>query len=205
MSYLQCPNCGQKALSVATRCPRCQTPLEAPSSPRRPPIPPGLIVGMAVAVLIIVAGITRQLRVTVGTPSVPTVSPSPPLPVLAAESVVVVPAPAKSKSLRPAVADSVPTPASKAPAPTAVPTPSPAPPPPSRSETEERRYASTWVNVRAGPSGKAPIVRVLQPGESVQVDSLREGWYQVLANGGPGGYVDGKLVDTSRPSPSHTP
>ncbi len=158
---------------------------------------------MAVAVLIIVAGITRQLRVTVGSPSAPTVPAAPPLPVLAAESAAMAPAPAMSESSRPAAADSVATPASQKHAPAPVPAATPASPPSASSKTEERRYASTWVNVRAGPSGTAPIVRVLQPGESVQVDSLREGWYQVLADGGPGGYVDGNLVDTDRPS--HTP
>jgi len=198
MSYIQCPQCGQKALSVASQCPRCQTPLEAPSSPRRRPIPPWVIVGAAAAVLFVVAGISRQLQVTVGNPSVPTAVP-PSAPVPAAKPVTVISPPAPSESLRPAVADSPATAVTPAPAPP--PTPPPAAPP-RHSETGERRYASTWVNVRAGPSGKAPIVRILQPGESIQVDSLREGWYQVLANGGPGGYVDGGLVGRDRPAQS---
>jgi hypothetical protein len=218
MSYIQCPNCGQKALSVATRCPRCQTPFvdssgRGSSSPRPRRIPPALIVGVAVVILIIVGAIERELGLTVGTAPAPMPSPSPAPPAVAAESPAVAPAPATSEPLRPAAADSVATPVSSAPAPTPSPTPSPLvgsssappPPPPTGSETGKRRYASTWVNVRAGPNGRAPIVRVLKPGESVLVDSLQQGWYQVLADGGPGGYVDGSLVDSSRPSPSHTP
>jgi len=199
MSYLECPKCGQKALSVATQCPRCHTPFEGHSAPRRPPTPPGLIIGVAVAILIIVGGVARRVEIAadymVPPAKAPARAPRPP-----AESVAVTSPPAASHSLRPATADSARTPA--LPAPT---TPPASPRPSNQSPTGEHRYARTWVNVRSGPSGKAPIVRILQPGESVQVDSLRDGWYQVLANGGPGGYVDGNLVDTSRPSPSHTP
>lgn len=207
MSYLECPNCGQKALSVATQCPRCHAPFEAPPPPRRPPTPPSLIVGVAVLILIIVGGIARKLEISEGNSSAPASSPSS-APGRAAKTEAVAPAPTATDSLRPAITDSVATPVppthaaapAAPPAPTA--TPAPAPPPPTHSETGERRYANTWVNVRAGPSGRAAIVRILQPGESVQVDSLREGWYQVLANGGPGGYVDGNLVDRDRPSPN---
>jgi hypothetical protein len=58
MSYTVCPNCGQNALPVATRCPKCGVAFEsqfirhAPPPPRRTPI--GLI--LAGAVLTILAG-----------------------------------------------------------------------------------------------------------------------------------------------------
>ena len=43
MAYVNCPKCNQKALSVATRCPRCGEAFEAgffappPPTPRRVP------------------------------------------------------------------------------------------------------------------------------------------------------------------------
>jgi len=197
MSYLECPKCGQKALSVATQCPRCHNPFEGHSAPRRPPTPPGLIIGVAVAILIIVGGIARRAEVTADYMVPPAKAPAR-APKARTESAPVTPPPAASHSLAPASTDSATTPALPAPA-----APPVSPPPPNQTQAGEHRYAKTWVNVRSGPSGKASIVRILQPGEKIQVDSLQEGWYQVLANGRPDGYVDGNLVDTDRPS--HTP
>jgi hypothetical protein len=54
----------------------------------------------------------------------------------------------------------------------------------------EHRWAKTWVNVRAGRSGSSEAVSVLNPGEPVGVDSLGQGWYRVLVDGVPLGYVD---------------
>jgi len=196
MSYLECPKCGQKALSVATQCPRCHNPFEGHSAPRRAPTPPGLIIGVAVAILIIVGGVARRVEIAadymVPPAKVPVRAPRPP-----AESPAVTSSPVASHSLRPATADSATRPALPAPI-----TPPPSPPPSNQSPTGEHRFAKTWVNVRSGPSGNASIVRVLQPGERIQVDSLQEGWYQVLANGRPDGYVDGNLVIRDRPTPN---
>jgi hypothetical protein len=77
-----------------------------------------------------------------------------------------------------------------------------APPPadqPPAARSALRRYARTWVNVRAGRSGAAPGVRILSPGESILVDSLRRGWYRVLADGRAQGYVDRTFLDTVPP------
>jgi len=81
------------------------------------------------------------------------------------------------------------------------PPPSPVESPPPTDEPPERRYASTWVNVRAGRSGSAQVVQILKPGEPVSVDSLRLGWYRVLQEGHPLGYVDRSLVGTD-PEPA---
>jgi hypothetical protein len=66
----------------------------------------------------------------------------------------------------------------------------------------EFRYAQTWVNVRAGRSGTAEAVRILDPGEQVEVDSLRLGWYRISIDGRPVGYVDRSLLGPVQPNPS---
>jgi hypothetical protein len=64
------------------------------------------------------------------------------------------------------------------------------------------RYATTWVNVRAGRSLHAAVVRVLKPGEVVLVDSLRMGWYRVLADGRTLGYAARTHLDAIPPRAS---
>ncbi len=59
-----------------------------------------------------------------------------------------------------------------------------------------RRYARTWVNVREARARGAAAVLVLRPGEAVVVDSLRRGWYRVLADGAPVGYVHRSNLDS---------
>jgi len=75
---------------------------------------------------------------------------------------------------------------------------SPAEPPPAGRGV--RRYAQTWVNVRQSRNVAAPAVRVLNPGEAVLVDSLRGGWYRVLAEGRTVGYVYRSRLDSAPPA-----
>lgn len=63
-----------------------------------------------------------------------------------------------------------------------------------------RRYARTWANVRETRGRGAPSVRVLDPGEAVLVDSLRRGWYRVLADGQVLGYVHRSNLDAVPPT-----
>jgi hypothetical protein len=62
-----------------------------------------------------------------------------------------------------------------------------------------RRYAQTWVNVRGDRTRSAPTVAMLNPGDSVTVDSLVRGWYRVLVDGRTLGYVHRFTLDVSRP------
>lgn len=73
-------------------------------------------------------------------------------------------------------------------------TPQPTPP-----ATTIRRYAQTWVNVRDARRRASPSIRVLNPGEAVQVDSLQVGWYRVVVDGKPGGYVHRSNLGTAPP------
>jgi hypothetical protein len=150
----------------------------------------GLLIAGALVTVMVVIAVRRDLQVAVETsaarPSAIAVDSAPPPPpaVAAAQPVDSVP-PIESGS----PVDSGTSTADSAPAP--APTPAAAPP---ADESLERHYASTWVNVRAGRSGSAPVVRILKPGEAVRVDSLRQGWYRVVADGQALGYVDRNLV-----------
>lgn len=199
MSYIDCPHCGQRALDLATRCPHCgrafegrfwQQPL---SGPKRRRMPVGWITVGVLVVIVVASVVQREFRVSVGTArepasaiavgdSTPPPPPEPPPQVLRrADSA---PATATQRA-----ADTV----AEAPPPP-VPAPAPAPAPAPLSGPTELRYASTWVNVRAGRSGRAPVVMVLEPGDTVMVDSLRQGWYRAVSDGQTLGYVDRSLV-----------
>ena len=61
------------------------------------------------------------------------------------------------------------------------------------------RVARTWVNVRGRRGRSTPTVRVLDPGDAVQVDSLHRGWYRVLIDGRAAGYVHRSNLDPVSP------
>lgn len=62
-----------------------------------------------------------------------------------------------------------------------------------------QRYAQDWVKLRAEPNNTAAVLRVLQPGEVVTVDSLQDGWYRVVIDPQSVGYVDRQYLDTLVP------
>lgn len=185
MADIECPQCGRRALGVATRCPHCGEGfpphlLQHPGSASRPH-PPWLT--MALAAILLAAGLAVLGRRGGGPPAaaVPAVAAEDTLPSLPAQ---------RSGELPPPVAD------------TAAPAAAPAAPPPEQPPPAGpalRRYARTWINVRSGRSGGAPGIRILSPGDTVLVDSLRRGWYRVLVDGRPQGYVDRSYLDTVPP------
>jgi hypothetical protein len=71
--------------------------------------------------------------------------------------------------------------------------------PAAASANRVTRYARTWVNVRDGRAQATPSVRVLTPGEQVLVDSLKGGWYRVLAQGRTLGYVHRSNLEAGPP------
>ncbi len=177
MSYIECPECGQRALSVATRCPRCGHgfptqlflhPVSGPRVHRRRPV---LVVAGA---LVAVAAMVVVVRYRAASGPV-TESPAEPLmaPVDTAPPITLRPgseAPDSTREGPPPIVPALlvaPTPAGQ----------------------QLQRYATTWVNVRGRRGTGAPTVRVLSPGEAVRVDSLRAGWYRVVADGRTLGYV----------------
>jgi len=206
--YTACGNCGQQALTVATRCPHCGHPFDAQfyqrpaTKPGSRPVPIALI-AVALVITVVIANAVRQRflpsarqEAPAGVTPAPRVNPSPTPP---ADSTRAAP---ESLATQPAAALEPP----EQPAPPAAPAPEPAPPRVPAPEPEEdqgeglRRYANVWTNVRAGRSGAAPILRILRPGEAVLVDSLQLGWYRLVSPAGPSGYVDYRLLDTLPPA-----
>lgn len=189
-----CPSCGKAALPVATRCPRCGIGFDLRFD--RPAVNPrpsrnGLMWAGLLALLALIAA--NGLRQWAGQKEVSIAGmPAPPLP----SAVTSTPAVAERDPVAP-----VATTARTEPAP--VPAPArPSLPPPARRAAlpaAAQRYASTWINVRSARSSQAPVLRVLQPGESVQVDSLAQGWYQIVTADEVQGYADRRLLSEAAP------
>ncbi len=222
MSYIECPGCGRKVLSVATRCPTCGRPADPKPFNYTPPrsnnwgIPVALLVGV-VGVALAVVVIDRVRRTRGALPPVVATPPERVEQAIAIEAPRVAPADSLVDSVLASdtVQDSaVVTAAATGPAraPLAVPPPPPPPPPPParapaavppRSPVAApaplpagvaRRRVNTTVNMRADRSPGAPVVQVLLQGQEVLSDSLSQGWYRVLLDG-VNGYVDRRFLD----------
>ena len=187
-TYVECPQCGKRALAVATRCPHCgfhfpPRPLNRPSEP--PSLGPtgtALAVGGAVLAIVLVAVLIHRGPVPAsGVPAASTHAGGAP----DAPAVAAAPVPASAPG---AVVDTAVAP--RATTPVAAPRPAGA---------SARRYAQTWVNVRGERTRSAPAVAVLNPGDAVTVDSLVRGWYRVLVDGRAVGYVSRSMLDVTRP------
>ncbi len=188
-----CPSCGKAALPVATRCPRCGYAFETRYDRPRGETGPRAGLVTALAALVVLALVAANALRSRGPERGAEVHREAALPAPAAPGAV---AP-ESTQQRPA------TPlATQPPAPSAAVTPAPAlaaAPAPSRPVLGQHRYASTWINLRAARSSKATIVRVLRPGEPVRVDSLDQGWYQVVTSDQITGYADRRLLTDAAP------
>jgi hypothetical protein len=158
-TYLQCPACGQRALHIATRCPRCAH--EFPTEPirwqatrdaRRLPLVPMVVVSLLVAGGLITLAVQRGRD---GTPPA----------TAGARADQTVELETAQAAASPALPDS-------APSAEAVP-----------------RQARTWTKVHERRSAKADVVAVLLPGDTVLADSLRGGWWRVALDGRVLGYV----------------
>lgn len=204
-----CPGCGHTVLAVATRCPHCGLPFETqfyqhPSTgPKARRISPAWIVA-GVAVTLVVANALRQ-QVTLAPRTAPRPGPTAPTP--RAEPPSRPPSPPMGSVVASESLPEAPAPSPEPPRESPGPVVEPARPAVSQAAGVDttaglRRYASTWMHVRAGRSGTAPVLRVLRPGEAVQVDSLRRGWYRLVSGEAPLGYVDGGLLDSVPPEES---
>jgi hypothetical protein len=188
MSYIECTQCGHRALSIASRCPHCG--FEFPPRPlHRPMVEPraarrraSLVVGgVLVAGVVIAAALLHRP----GTKPVDAGRVTGPVDTTASGAAGVAGPDSGSAAL---AADSA-RPAAPASRPAA---------PPVRAGVA--RYARTWTNVRERRARGARSVRVLEPGEAVLVDSLRRGWYRVLADGRTLGYVHRSNLDAVPPT-----
>lgn len=189
-----CPSCGKPALPVATRCPKCgygfETRYDRPytDTPRRTGLFGGLLLLVIIAMILANAlrrhggGRTAEPPNEAGMPA-PAATPI-------------------SDSHRQPVVTSRPAPVART-APTApVPlaTARPIQPAPAALPSGTHRYATTWINLRSARSTRAPIVKVLRPGEIVRIDSLGQGWYQVVTADRIQGYADRRLLSEAPPA-----
>ena len=166
-TYRECPACGKRALSIATRCPACghellTQPVRRLESGREAGARralPVLTMSLAAMGVLVAAG----LFALASRPH--------------ADSGREVPVTASAPAEPPVVLDSATAAASPA-------TPDSAP-----SADAVPRYARTWTRVRDGRSVKAELVAVLLPGDTVLTDSLERGWWRVALEGRVLGYV----------------
>lgn len=208
MSHLTCTNCLQKSPAEATRCKHCGRSFG-------PPPPRGgatgsfrrvisAVVLVAVATLVVVGAwqwwpilrVTRAIAAPETTAVTPPPTPAPESRAASVESMIPAPRPParppKDSAAR--VAEIAPARDSTRPAPPL------APAEPVRIDPAHQRYAQVWVKLRAEPNNAAAVLRVLQPGEVVTVDSLQNGWYRVVGDEQQVGYVDRQYLDTLPPT-----
>jgi hypothetical protein len=206
MSNHVCPNCGQKVLPVATRCPRCGLPIESQFILYRAPAPKAGRVRLALFIIGAVVVVALAGRFEKEHPAPPPIQ----LPAVVVESTPPGPVVPPVDSQRTATDSALPAPVTSAPAPaesltrTLDSTPAAVPAaaatmPPAEAVPPKgtvRRYAATWINVRSGRGNSATVIRILRPGDPVLVDSLVRGWYRVIASGEAVGYLDRRFLDT---------
>ena len=194
MSYIECTKCGHKALSVATRCPRCGHDL--PPQRLRPPEPKPELPRLRPVLLVagaVVAGVVIVLVARHRADSTAVVVPPVAAPLDTAAALEPQPRPQPPPPADDTTNSAMPAPSARPPAPAPAPEVRPA------AGKAGRRYARTWVNVREGRGRDTPVIRVLDPGEAVRVDSLIKGWYRVLVDGRPLGYVHRRQLDAVPP------
>jgi hypothetical protein len=162
-TYRECPACGKRALSIATRCPGCGHELLSQPVRRQAPQKSGRLHQLALGLfLLATVGLVALLVLRRGAQS-PEVTASIELP--AEAPVAVDTAHAAASPVMPVAPDS-------APSAEAVP-----------------RIARTWTKVHDRRSVQADLVAVLLPGDTVLADSLKGGWWRVALEGRVLGYV----------------
>jgi hypothetical protein len=160
-TYRECPACGKRALSIATRCPGCgrefpprpvRWQASRPETGRAGPL-------WAAAVILLAAGVVTFVtrRAAAGDEDAPVTADAraePPVELETAQA-----------AASPVMPDSAPS-----------------------AEAVPRR-ARTWTKVHDHRSTRADLVAVLLPGDTVLADSLRGGWWRVALEGRVLGYV----------------
>ena len=170
-SYKQCTECGARALSIATRCPRCHREFPAPvEEPAMAPVrrlgrmrlrTPGIAAGL------LALGAVLTVTDMGGTSA------------------------SKTEPRAPSEVGFVPSEAAK------VPETLERPGAPTRS-AGELLVAKSWTHVRKARSRSADLEAVLTPGDTVYADSLDRGWYRVALEGEVLGYAhESMLVPTA--------
>jgi hypothetical protein len=56
------------------------------------------------------------------------------------------------------------------------------------------KWTATWVNVRAGRAITTAVLKILQPGQAVEVGDQSDGWWAVQRDGRGLGYISGAVL-----------
>jgi hypothetical protein len=172
-TYRECPACGKRALSIATRCPACgqellDQPVRREAPPDRGRYGPGVVLG---AVVLAGGAAVAALLIHRGASSLPEVTST-------AELRAETPVAIETRAAAPFVTSAPPAAAGdSAPGAAAV-----------------SRVARTWTKVHERRSVKSDLSAVLLPGDTVLADSLRGGWWRVALEGKVIGYVFGSTL-----------
>lgn len=161
-SYKQCPECGKRALSVATRCPGCGR--EFPPSPERRGggapdlrryLPLAAVAGALVAGAVLVTALLDHAGRAPLEEETSSVAAAPRLDTARVAASPAVGGPVAATAAAPA----------------------------------QRLVARTWTKVRNRRSTTGDVAAVLLPGDTVVVDSLSRGWWRVALEGEVLGYA----------------
>ena len=180
-SYKQCTECGARALSIATRCPRCHR--EFPAAVQEPvAVPVRRLERMRLRTPAIVAGFLALGAVLTVTEMGQTSGAGTRTRPAAAQD-------SSAAASEVAFIHSEAGRASETVAPTAV---------PARS-AGGLRVAKSWTHVRKARSRNADLEAVLTPGDTVFADSLERGWYRVALDGEVLGYATESMLTPTEP------
>ena len=182
-SYRQCPECGKRALSIASRCPSCLREFPAREEPEAGPVrEPGRLPWPRVA-----AGVLAAAAIVALATIAPTDRPAAP-PSLSTSASGSTAAPSEVGYARVAHASE--------------PARAGAPP----ADIPRVLVARSWTSVRKARSKGAELEAVLLPGDTVVADSLGHGWYRVALEGEVLGYAHrSTLTSPVPPAPPSLP
>jgi hypothetical protein len=177
-SYKQCTECGARALSIATRCPRCHR--EFPAPVEEPIVTPVRRLGrMRLRTPGIAAGLLGLGAVLTVTELGRIMGSTEPASTAAAESSAALSEVGFVHSQAGRASVSVAQ-------------------PPARN-AGELRVAKSWTHVRKARSRSADLEAVLTPGDTVFADSLDRGWYRVALDGEVLGYANESMLTPTEP------
>ena len=194
MPLIECPECGQKVASAASVCPKCAFAL---SQPRWQRVQQGAVIECHNCGRTMAATVPVCLYCGVPHPRRRHISWPVPVVLVAVLLLVTMVGIWKGTTARSEPSTSSATTRST---PAAFVSP-PAMTPRTTGPSTEAKWTSTWVNVREGRGANTRVVRILDPGQRIEVNNLQGRWWVVYRDGKRIGYVANSVVRNESPSP----
>ena len=177
MPLRACPQCGQKVAGAAQVCPGCSYRLSQ-HTPEIKESGASWFVPVLLGVALVVMGVVLSIRTRSDGELRPSASSAPP--------------PPPSQSPLPPAGGIAPPPTDSA-------VPLPVGDPTIVLPSTQTKWTSEWANVREGRGLTDSILRILTPGQRVEVDSLRARWWLVYLDGQRIGYVHQTVIQDEAP------